>query len=84
MDFVTKLENRFEELKDKFSKERIVLIFAKFEAEQINEETTLALRLFPKAYNDDEMVRRLKALKKQLDEFIEFLEDLSSTHNQTF
>ncbi|MBQ9795829.1 MAG: hypothetical protein IJW36_02590 [Clostridia bacterium] len=76
MDFVSKLENRFEDLKEKFSKDQIILIFAKFEIEQLDEETSMAISLFPKAYENDELLRRLKTLKKQIDEFSEFIDDL--------
>ena len=76
---INKLENKFENLKERFSKEQIVLIFAKFECEDILEEIDVALSLLAKLSNDDEMKRRFIALNKQVKEFDEFLTDLISS-----
>ncbi len=73
---ITKLENKFEDLKEQFSKEQIVLVFAKFEAENLLEETALALNLLKNTSEEDETKRRFVALHKQVKEFLELVEDL--------
>lgn len=73
---ITKLENRFEDLKEKFSKEEIVLIMAKFEVEEILEKTELALSILKNTNNEDETKKHLLVLHKQVKEFAEFIDDL--------
>ena len=73
---ITKLENKFEDLKEQFSKEQIVLVFAKFEAENLLEETDLALKLLKNTSEEDEIKRRFVVLNKQVKEFLELVEDL--------
>lgn len=73
---ITKLENKFEDLKEQFSKEQIVLVFAKFEAEYILEETNLALRILTNTSDEEEIKRRFVVLNKQVKEFLELVEDL--------
>jgi len=73
---ITKLENRFEDLKEKFSKEEIVLIFAKFESEKLLEEVELSLKLLQNIHNKDIVKKKVIALYKQIKEFYEFLDDL--------
>lgn len=73
---ITKLENRFEDLKEKFSKEEIVLIFAKFECENLLEQTTLSLKLLKNIDKNDPLKHRFTSLHKQVVEFDEFLADL--------
>lgn len=73
---ITDLEKRFEDLKEKFSKEEIVLVFAKFEADEILEQTELALSLLSTVDEEDRIRKRFVALNKQVKEFVEFLDDL--------
>ena len=73
---ITKLENKFEDLKEKFSKEQIVLVFAKFESEYLLEETDLALKVLKNTSEEDEIKRRFIALNKQVQEFLQLVEDL--------
>lgn len=73
---ITQLEKKFEDLKEKFSKEQISLVFAKFESEKILEQTTLALRLLKNINDEDQMKKRFSALHKQAIEFDDLLTDL--------
>ena len=73
---ITDLEKRFEDLKEKFSKEQIILVFAKFEADEILEQTELALSLLANLSEEDQMKHRFIILQKQVKEFVEFLDDL--------
>ena len=81
---ITKLENRFEDLKEKFSKEEIVLIFAKFESEKILQEVELSFRLLENIDNKHTVKKQVTALLKQVKEFDEFLADLiEEKHSST-
>ncbi|MBQ8615700.1 MAG: hypothetical protein IJ415_03960 [Clostridia bacterium] len=70
------LEQRFEDLKEKFSKEQIVLILAKFEADEILEQVDTAIHLLSKTKDSDEMKKRFISLNNQVKEFVEFIDDL--------
>ena len=81
---ITKLENKFEEIKERFSKEEILLIFAKFETEDLLEEIDVDLCLLKDITQEDEIKCRLIVLKKQVREFYELIEDMIEmrrTHN---
>ena len=72
---ITKLEERFENAKEKFAKEQTSLIFSKFEAEKILEDTELTLQLFVVA-KDHPDKKRLVALHKQLEDFLDLIDGL--------
>ena len=73
---ISDLENRFEAAKEKFSREETSLIFTKFEAEKILEETELALALVSISNDENEFKRRLKALRNQLKDFLDLVDGL--------
>lgn len=73
---IENLENRFENIKEKFSKEQTSLIFTKFDAEKVLEETELALSLFAVSNNANEYKNRLKALQNQLKDFLDLVDGL--------
>ena len=81
---INKLEQRFENLKDKFSKEEIVLVFAKFESEKLLQEVTLAIKLLENVQNEDIVKQRVISLFNQVKEFDEFLEDLIEKKHKNF
>ena len=81
---ITKLEQRFENLKEKFSKEEIVIVFAKFESEKLLQEVTLAIKLLENVQNEDLVKQRVFALFNQVKEFDEFLEDLIEKKHKNF
>lgn len=80
---ITKLENRFEDLKEKFSNDQIVLIFAKFESEKILQEVELSFRLLENIDNKHAVKKQVSALLKQVKEFDEFLADLIEEKHHT-
>ena len=81
---ITQLEQRFENLKEQFSNEEIVLIFAKFESEKLLQEVTLAIKLLENVQNEDLVKQRVFALFNQVKEFDEFLEDLIEKKHKKF
>ena len=81
---ITELEKRFEDLKEKFSKEEIVLVFAKFECEKLLQEVTLAVKLLENVQNEDLVKQRVFALFNQVKEFDEFLNDLIESKHKQF
>ena len=80
---ISKLENCFEDLKEKFSKEKISLIFAKFESEKLLQEVTLSLKLLENVSNEDNSKKRVIALYNQVKEFDEFIADLIEAKHST-
>ena len=75
-NYINKIQTRFEDLKEKFSKEQIVLIFAQFEAEKLLEETELALTLLTNVSNADVLKHEYIVLNKQIKEFYELVQDI--------
>ena len=75
-NYINKIQTRFEDLKEKFSKEQIVLIFAQFEAEKLLEETELALTLLTNVSNADVLKHKYIVLNKQIKEFYELVQDI--------
>lgn len=73
---ITNLENRFEDLKEKYANAEITLIFTKFETEKLLDEIELALSILSNSRNDDKIKKRFIALQNQAKEFDEFLADL--------
>lgn len=69
---IENLNRKFELLKDKFSKNEIILIYAQLQVEELIDDAKDILR----DAMSSEDVRAIKVLLNQMDEFHEFIQDL--------
>jgi len=79
---ISSLESKFEDLKEKFSKEEIIYLFAQFEAEKLYTESHNMIVLLGNVSNQDETKQRLRKLNKQIADFLEHILDMIEMKNQ--
>ena len=71
---IEKLNNKFEALKEKFSNDEIILVFAEFEIKDLLLESEIMLR---KELSKNER-KLVKSLNNQMKEFNQLIQDLSN------
>ncbi len=78
---INKLQNELENIKDKVSKNELILYFAKDDTEALLEEEHSLKAIFKDVGADQEYMDKLNRLITQTKQFIEDLDDLISLNN---